>query len=236
MKQKISFIEFNEDAKYCQSPVPSNTTLPEWFVKMNLLISGEKRGFLDNQPVPNTTVKSCSPFLDALTTGYIFTAQSDIEIRLVDNKVDFCWRPEINLITDHSKNQHPTLPPAFNGYDFVMKWTNNFVIKTPPGYSTFFTHPLNRNELPFRTFSGVVDTDTYCLPVVFPFQLMKMEKFPIIIEKNTPLCQFFPFKRENWKSERVLLNNFISKKNSFEYFSKVQKAYKSRHWKKKEYK
>lgn len=237
MSKKIQFIEYNEQAKYCKVPQPSNSFIPEWFKKMDTLIQGNKRrGLLNNIETPNTTMKSCSPFLDALTTGYIWSAEADIEIKTIDDSVFFNWRIETELVSEHSKDQHPILPPAFNGYDFVMKWAFHHIIKTPPGYSTFFTHPLNRNDLPFRTFSGIVDTDSYILPVQFPFQLMATNDFPIIIEKGTPLCQFFPFKRDNWSSEKISFNYENYKKTKIEYFSKIQKAYKSRYWNKKQYK
>ena len=72
------------------------------------------------------------------------------------------------------------------------------MIKTPPGYSVLFTHPMNWHYLPFYSLSGVVDTDTYTMPVLFPF--MMKNNFEGIIPKGTPVIQIIPFKRDDWKS------------------------------------
>ena len=50
---------------------------------------------------------------------------------------------------------------------------NFWSIHTETGYATFFTHPLNHLDLPFRTLSSVVDTDSFdALPVHFPMVLV----------------------------------------------------------------
>ena len=182
-------------------PSPAILNIPTWYKDTNLRIGGEQRDGLSdgNTQSPNTTVKGCSPFLDAFGFGYIYTLPLDVEIRDNGKGYDFNWRAKGDFLTMHDRSQSPLTPPAIGGETEIVKWMNAFFIKTPPGYSCLFTHPLNRNELPFRTFSGVVDTDSYNLPVHFPFQLVSKEK-NFIIEKGTPICQIIPFKREDWKS------------------------------------
>jgi hypothetical protein len=101
-----------------------------------------------------------------------------------------------------------------------------------------FTHPLNRHDLPFRTFSGVVETDSYTLAVQFPFQFTKeLEKGEsYIIEKGTPVVQMVPIKRDSWEREKIEPNENEIKKNAFEYFSTISRSYKKNFWQKKEYK
>lgn len=218
-------------------PKSANRFIPDWYKKLNDKIqSSEHTGGLSvSTNASNTTMKHCPPFLDALTTGYIWTAPSDILVYKENDNIFFRWRTEEVLITEHSKEQHETLPPAIHGSDFVLKWSFHFWIKTPPGYSTMFTHPFNRHDLPFRTFTGIVDTDRYMSPVQFPFQFLNVE-LPTIIEKGTPLCQIFPFKRDNWNSKKNVYSKEYIDKINFDFHSKIIKAYKSRFWSKKNYK
>jgi hypothetical protein len=72
-------------------------------------------------------------------------------------------------------------------------------MKTPKGYSTFFVHPVNRLDLPFHSFSGLVDTDKFPVEVNFPFLIKK--DFVGIIPAGTPIAQAIPVKRESWTSE-----------------------------------
>ena len=97
-------------------------------------------------------------------------------------------------------------------------WSFDFSLKTPKGYSVLFCHPLNRFELPFQTFSGVVETDEYNQGTHFPFYIKKLNVGEIIIiKKGTPIVQIIPFKRENWKIMHMpfsqKLMDFIQKQN-----------------------
>ena len=217
-------------------PSPAILNIPTWYKDTNLRIGGEQRDGLSdgNTQSPNTTVKGCSPFLDAFGFGYIYTLPLDVEIRDNGKGYDFNWRAKGDFLTMHDRSQAPLTPPAMGGEKEIVKWMNAFFIKTPPGYSCLFTHPLNRNELPFRTFSGVVDTDSYNLPVHFPFQLVSKEK-NFIIEKGTPICQIIPFKREDWKSSIEKPNHKEQEYMGFELVSKISRSYKTQYWKKKKF-
>lgn len=217
-------------------PSPAILNIPTWFKDTSLRIRGEQRDGLSNgnSQAPNTTIKGCSPFLDAFGFGYIYTLALDVEIRDNEKGKDFNWRAKGDFLTMHDRDQAPLTPPPMGGEKEIVKWMNAFFIKTPPGYSCLFTHPLNRNELPFRTFSGVVDTDSYNLPVHFPFQLVSKEK-NFIIEKGTPICQIIPFKREDWKSSIEKPNYKEQESMGFELVSKISRSYKNQYWKKKKF-
>lgn len=233
--KKNNLITFRPDTEtsdlFLSIPVPASSSIPEWYKKMPLYMYGEKsagisHGYNDGT---NTTLKACSPFIDALSFGYIWQCPLDIEIRkeIRDGEEYFLfrWRTEGTFVTNHAEEQHPSLPPAFNGKDFVMKWNFDFVIQTPSGYSTFFTHPINRHDLPFRTFSGVVDTDEYPLSVKFPFQILNFSENHIIIEKGTPLCQIIPFKRDLWESKKEKFNKNLSRISNFNFGSRIKRSY-----------
>ena len=218
-------------------PQPAIQHLPDWYRAMPAHIGTDRRAGLSplNHMATNTTAKACSPLLDAFASGYIWVAQADIEVRWVGNQYLFRWRTEGKLVESHTADQHPGMPAAHGGADFAMKWECHFRVRTPPGYSTLFTHPLNRHDLPFRTFTGVVDTDTYPLNVNFPFQLIGDPQEQMIIEAGTPLCQLIPFRRQAWKSEVGTLDCGEVRRNQFEFLSRITRSYKSQFWHRKSF-
>lgn len=219
-------------------PVSAKSSMPEWYKKQSLLMwNGEQYASIGG--APNTTVKGCSPFGDSFSMGYVWCAPVDIQIQKTFNglnfEFNFTWRTDGEFISFYSPDQIGSIPATYDGERNVCKWSFEYGIQTPPGYSTLFTHPLNRHEFPFRTFSGVVDTDTYVSPIQFPFQLLDLKDEFTIIEKGTPLVQMVPIKRERWDSKKSKFDELKTKKMNFEYFSKIYRAYKTRHWSRKEY-
>lgn len=237
---KVQFEPANKEAETLfEMPKPASQHIPEWYKNMPVHMDNEKITGLSKTgvAVSNLTLKGCTPFLDSLTTGYMFVLPSDIEFRFYPDKgINIRWATNIDLLSSHGPDQAPGLPAPFEGNSDLLKWRPGWRISTPPGYSCLFTHPLNRHDLPFRTFSGVVDTDSYQLGVEFPFQLLKnIDKGIFILEQGTPICQVLPFKRENWKSERIKFDEEANMKNGFKLKSKIIRSYKSQFWHKKSY-
>jgi hypothetical protein len=237
---KIIFEKTNtmgEMSDFIEPPAPSSTFIPEWYKNMPLYLPGENKPGLatNSNKASNLTMKGCTPFLDALTHGYMYYLSADIEVRKNSEGVVFRWRPEGNLLTEHTPDQHPGLPSPVGGDNFVLKWSFPFSITTPKGYSCFFTHPLNRDDLPFRTLSGVVDTDNYHLPVQFPFHYISNEEGVTIIKKGTPLCQIIPFKRDEWKLEVKEFNKNTHEKRRFEHSRQIIRSYKTQYWDRKKF-
>ena len=230
---------FGEELKdIINHPTPSANVIPNWYKKMPRLIGSSRKDGLSekNNNASNATVKQCSPFLDALTFGYMYSLPIDIEfVKDENNNIKINWRSNHPFVTEHSTDQHPNFPPAIKEMNFILKWTFPFVIETPPGYSCFFTHPLNRHDLPFRTFSGIVETDLYPNAVQFPFHLSSDFEERLIVEKGTPICQIFPFKTENWESIRENMTIEEEKRRMFQLMSKIVKSYKYQWWRKKTY-
>jgi hypothetical protein len=213
-------------------PVSSTRTVPEWYKKIPLYLNQEKTlRVIPATPTVNVTVKSCTPFLDAMSFGYSVVLADDVQVQNIDGQQTIWWRTGGSLVTEHSSNQHPGLPVAPFLSEKVWKWANEWRIVTPSGYSTFFTSPINRPDLPFTNFTGVVDTDLFELPVQFPFRLVN--GFEGIIEKGTPISQFFPFKRESWVSKTDEFDELRVMRSSRQFFGKIERAYKSRFWVKK---
>jgi hypothetical protein len=152
------------------------------------------------------------PVLDDMTAGYLFTTPCDIQFDRVDpHKYDVTWSLEIGgmperglealgdpVITSHAFEQvsHLHIPEEF--FQQVWKLTNYYRIRTPKGYSCLFRQPSWRDDLPFRVFSGIVDTDRHPVEVNFPFILRN--SFDGILPAGTPFVQIIPFKRTKWQS------------------------------------
>ena len=244
MKKIITFTPENSIAQeFLAGPKPGGLHIPAWYSSASPLMHGDrKHGISGNtpSPAPNTTYKHCSPFLDAFVTGYIWSAPVDFEIKKTSVLGDYIvrWRTDGEFVSGHSPDQHPNLPgpSAGMGDSGVLKWEFPYKIETPDGYSTLFTHPLNRHDLPFRTFSGVVDTDKYPIAVRFPFQILDFDGDRIIIEKGTPLCQIIPIKRDSWEMKTEQFDDAKTKKSYFEFTAKIVKSYKNQYWTRKSYK
>jgi hypothetical protein len=84
----------------------------------------------------------------------------------------------------------------------IVKFNNPWMVRTPPGYSTLFMPVLNRPELPFATFSGIVDTDKYHNLINFP-ALWTEAGFDEKIEAGTPIVQAIPFERDSVLGESI---------------------------------
>jgi len=182
-------------------PLPASQFLPEWYKRQPGYTDETKQVMQDGNY--NHTVKHCMPALDAMTAGYIIPLPQDVEAE--DNEegnVSIRWPSDVfTQFSTHSTGQVSELPIDSKIWDPVAwKFHNPWVIATPPGYSCLFLSPLWHEDLPFKCFPGVVDTDTYNIqPVNFPFLLRK--GFRGKIEMGTPMIQVIPFKRENWKSK-----------------------------------
>jgi hypothetical protein len=237
---KLKFEPFDKEMGLLfDPPAPSAQAIPNWYKDMAVHMDNEKLTGLnkDSVAVSNLTLKGCNPFLDALTSGYTFKLPFDVEFRK-DNqgRIGIRWATNVNFISGHGPDQAPGLPGPVGGSETLLKWRPGWRVSTPKGYSTLFTHPLNRHDLPFRTFSGVVDTDMYELGVELPFQLLNnLEKDITILEKGTPICQIIPFKREDWNSEIMEFDEDQNKINGFKLKSKIVRSYKSQFWQKKTY-
>lgn len=219
-------------------PEPAKKSLPEWYLNTNRLYQkSDKINGLNylNANATNTTIKSCMPFFDALSAGYFWKLPVDLELRKVENDISIKWRyGSDGFIETHHRDQFENMPLPFPSKNSsVFKFKFEYKIKTPKGYSTLFTHPFNSHDLPFRTFSGIVDTDTYPVSVQFPFVIHSDFGDHAIIPKGTPIIQFIPFKRDSWEHEVENYDEIQNEKAKYTLFSKIQNSYKSQFWQRK---
>lgn len=145
----------------------------------------------------NVSTKACTPFMDAMMSGYVYCLEDDLTVTLDDNGYpELSWEKPF-MFFDKRPLVDTAIPQDCHPIQFGMRM--NWYYETPPGYSTLFTHPLNRYDLPFYTSSAIVDSDIWGLPVFIPMFFKK--NFFGTIKAGTPVFQMLPFKRDDWRLE-----------------------------------
>jgi len=232
--KKIKFIAIAEIFHFMKTnPIPAVKAIPQWYRDMSSKIdSSFKEHRISNQGA-NLTIKKCVPFLDAFTTGYMVVTPADIVVSLDERQFKFMWETTYDQVEPHSINQTIGMPIP-EGYDTTpFKFLTTHVVTTPKGYSSLFTHPLNRFDLPFITLSGVVDTDEFNVGSVnLPFLIKK--DFEGTIPAGTPIAQILPFKREDWQSSAEEQTDQVRFGQNILRTTAVN-AYKKMFWQKKRY-
>jgi hypothetical protein len=235
---KVDFLPRSHDVEHAlPSPKPSIEFFPTWMKAIPFL------------PFPyGENPKLCPPFMDAFSHGYTQELICDVEISVHGKDEEGNDIIQFDLpqpIIDHqiepigsrgALKGAKNLMPKFHGfYRSEQHWESIWEPQTPSGYSTLYTHPLNRYDLPFMTMSGIVDTDVY--PVHGPIPFLIKEGFTGLIPAGTPIYQIIFIKRENWKSGRkkfidsapLLRKLIIETKKTF------QGGYKKLFWQKKSF-
>ena len=78
----------------------------------------------------------------------------------------------------------------------AVKFNSFWTIELDTGFSHFATHPVNRDDLPFRTLTGLVDADRFnAVGILFPAVWTDTE-FQGVLSAGTPVAQCFPVARE----------------------------------------
>lgn len=230
MKNKIYFNPISELSRdWSISPVPAKKYLPSWYKSMPLYINKNSMGIEGHI----LSIKGCTPFLDAISSGYYILLNSDVVVSINEkNNHIIQWRTETDIVSTHKFEQTNGIS-GLEEYDkFPFKWNNFYNIKTPKGYSTLFTHPLGIKDLPFYSFSAIVDTDTFNIPIHFPFFLKN--DFEGVIKRGTPIIQLIPFKRDSWEMKIGDVEKNIEK-NQHLLLSNIKSSYKKMFWSKKEF-
>lgn len=202
MTKIIEFIPVLEEALLFP-PEPIKHNLPDWFKNMSPTIKDSSFNasyFNEKNLNTNLTIKRCVPFMDYMTSGYLIKFHSDI---LIDPKNEkeikqFEWRypGAPDPVSVHS---HAQCPISILGHKRIyIKFVNQWIVRTPPGYSCLFMQPLELEKNTFKLFSAIVDTDKYDNVINFPGFVTSEENF--MINAGDPLMTVFPFKRQDWKA------------------------------------
>jgi hypothetical protein len=181
-------------------PAPASTEIPEWYRESTSYYNGNKMEF-NHAGDPLSTVKQCMPVLDIISTGWIQKTWTDIIINTnEDGQVYFQHSLDPAPLSFRPLETIGKLPIPSDCHDIAFFWKRPWHLITPPGYSTLYTHPFYREDLPFKTVSAVVDTDNYHNEGKVACFIKK--GFTGLIPKGTPMYQIIPFKKESWVANR----------------------------------
>jgi hypothetical protein len=233
MNTKIKFIAENEETlEILPKPYPALNKLPNWIHEMDSYVNGEKD--INDEGDPTSTIKKCVPVLDSITAGYHIPLHSDVWVENDGEDINIKWSlDDIKVVSVHDQVQYHSYPVP-EGYEAVgFKWINPWIVKTPPGWSCMFTHPIHQEDLPFKCLTAIVDTDRYPSCVNFIFFIKK--GFSGLIPKETPIIQIIPIKRSTFKSEYSHDSGFLKQQwekahcvffDRYKKFFHVPKIYK----------
>lgn len=187
---KVKFTTLPELYGVIPEPLPAKKVIPEWYKRLPNFTSEDEH----RTQWPMRTVKRCPPVFDSMAAGWILRTPADIDIRISSNGEGVSWRSDFSLetIQPHESAQiagHPKdrLPP--------LKFLNYWHMQTPPGWSTLFVNPLNRQHTIIDAVPGIVETDKYFEFVNFPSFLVPQKDKTFTIPRGFPIVQAIPFKR-----------------------------------------
>lgn len=176
-------------------PVEAGRALPDWLRDMPSEVAAPSLG---GEAV--RTLKHCPPLIDALSLGVLMPLAADLVF--AGGEVSWDWDPPVMqdaLISRAPVGLH--VPEQAQGAPFrvaqgaILKFMNFWTLQAPEGWSLLFTHPLNREDLPFRTLSGVVDCDLFRDGYVhFPALWLEPE-FTGTLPAGTPVAQVIALPR-----------------------------------------
>lgn len=231
---KIEFIPSSKTAELLvPMPKPAKAYIPDWYkdIKPTKEFKFGPNGDLNND---TGALKRCMPFFDGMTAGYIQESWTDIYIgKNENNEVTYSF-PTGPAIISGRQLASLDVPDSYHKIEFT--WQIHWMPKLPKGWSAMITSPSNRFELPFRSFTGIVDSDnfynmSYRNGGNYPFYLNK--DFEGIIPVGTPLYQIIPFKREEWKSVGLKYDEDEAMKRDSDVRKYIFNGYKKKYWQKK---
>lgn len=192
----VRFVPRLSDKKdMLMEPVPCKKLVPDWYKDGEMFYEGPGGK-------EHSGLKTCIPFLDIMLAGYFFVTPFDIEVSNDENgNLAINWDGPAawsEFIGERPKALGATIPVPPGHRKNHLVWSSMWGWKTPRGWSSILTHPFNRADLPFKTMSGMVDSDKFYGSGNIPFHIR--EDFIGIIPKGTPFAQMIPVKRSSWKS------------------------------------
>ena len=174
-------------------PRPISEYQPTWYKKLN---------FTSDHPsvIDDKTIKACRPVHEYLHTGYCLPLWTDYSFKL-DDRTDNVIAISKSAYAGHGPEQlGPTRPHERTSESLITKFTNPWLINTPPGYSCLFMQPFYSFESRFTILPAIVNTDLFYERIHFPATISKDINLPFTLPLGYPLIHIIPFKRENWES------------------------------------
>jgi hypothetical protein len=175
-------------------PEPTRQHLPAWLTEMPRTASS------DLCETDVRTVKHCPPFIDAMMQGFVMRLPCDVDVSA--GRFSWDWK-----VPTPSVREHPRSPLSFHaeaqvaGTPFargrnIVKFNSFWTIELEPGWSLLAMHPANRDDLPFRTLTGLVDADRFSEVGIFFPALWLDASFEGTLPKGLAIVQCVPVRRE----------------------------------------
>ena len=175
--------------------MPARGVLPDWLRAMPAKAHSDIHGR------DIRTVKQCPPFIDAMAYGVMILLPCDVA---VDRGAVFLGLgysgagdrgPSARAAELSCRRRNfPTRRSRQDG-QAALKFNSFWTIELEPGWSLFATHPVNRDDLPFRLISGLVDADRFHDGGInFP-AVWTQPDFSGVLPKGTPVAQCFAVPR-----------------------------------------
>ncbi|MEP6873247.1 MAG: hypothetical protein ABI887_02700 [Burkholderiales bacterium] len=176
-------------------PVAAKAALPDWLRQM----APRAPSAVHQRSI--RTVKQCPPFVDAMAHGFMILLPCDVRVVLGQ----FSWDWPLPTLATH---QHPRAPLSFHvpeqlagsplahGARSAIKFNSFWTIELDAGWSLMAVHPINRDDLPFRLVTGLVDADRFNeVGINFPAVWLDAN-FSGVLPRGTPIAQCYPVPRE----------------------------------------
>jgi len=201
---EIEFITNDQTiAKYWR-PIPAREKIPE-FIK-NL---PEVKDSYDTSEKIINNIKACLPVMDFISAGYLVPVCVECSLTTTIKNFSEVVSLESARIQDLSNPDIKTskLAAIFdrsacpmhteNSPKHFFKYTTDWIIKTPPGYSCLVVQPSFLKDKKFTLIPAIVDTDTYNKPIPISGYLDTKEE--VRFRPGEYVLQVIPFKRDDWK-------------------------------------
>lgn len=230
MSKDILFRPLSKEAQLLvDKPKPAKSYFPQWYKDVPKM----------EPPLPNTdqvmyqpTMKSCMPFFDSFTAGYIQETWCDLYIDSTKGQLTWRYPMEPAIVGSRQARNHYPKIEGFSEHEIA--WRQMWIPQLPKGYSMIYTHPFNRYDLPFLSLTGIIDNDTYYMENLANHPFFVREDFVGIIPKGTPMFQMIPIKRDSWVSKFGEYDEDL--KTRFQDLRKFfTDGYRKLYWNKKEY-
>ena len=176
-------------------PELAKSALPNWLRRMAPRAPSE----LHQRSI--RTVKQCPPFVDAMAHGFLIPLPCDVEVK----NGQFSWDWQLPALQAHNHPRSPlsfhvpeqlTGSPLAHGEHSAIKFNSFWTIETEPGWALMAVHPINRDDLPFRLISGLVDSDRFnAVGINFP-AIWTQADFSGTLPRGMPIAQCFAVRRE----------------------------------------
>ena len=177
-------------------PIPAKQALPGWLRALKPRVESAVHGR------EIRTVKQCPPFVDAMAHGFMLLLPCDV---VVEPGMKFSWDWTLPAL---SVQGHPRAPLSFHvpeqvagsplahGGRSAVKFNSFWTIELETGWSLLAMHPVNRDDLPFRLVTGIVDADRFNdVGINFPAVWLD-EQFSGVLPKGMPIAQCCVVPRE----------------------------------------